>query len=124
MYIYGNVEKTWMITFLFKEFVCFFNKLVLDGMFFSNQCLLILDGHGNHFTLEAIEHAKKFGLDMITLPSHALQLSNVYCFKPFKITFRKMRDVIMCKSNHMEPYKITLVGWVDQALEQSLTKKT
>jgi hypothetical protein len=64
---------------------------------------------------------------MITLPSHtshALQPLYVSCFKPFKIAFRKVRDVAMFKSNHMvEVDKITLVGWVDQALEQSFTKK-
>jgi len=48
------------------------------------------NGHGNHVTLEAIEHAKDFGLNMITLPSHTshvLQPLDVSCFKPFKITF-------------------------------------
>jgi len=29
----------------------------------------------------------------------------------------------MFRSNDMEPYKITLVGWVDQAFEQWLVKK-
>ncbi len=29
----------------------------------------------------------------------------------------------MSRNNHKELNKITLVGWVDQALEQSLTKK-
>jgi hypothetical protein len=29
----------------------------------------------------------------------------------------------MSKNNHMEPYKITLDGWVDQVLEHSLIKK-
>ncbi len=30
----------------------------------------------------------------------------------------------MSRSNHMEPDKIILARWMDQALEQSLTKKT
>jgi len=30
----------------------------------------------------------------------------------------------MSRSNHMEPDKITLAGWMDQALEQSLTEET
>jgi len=54
---------------------------------------------------------------MITLPSHtshALQPLDVSCFKPFKITFRKVKDVAMSRSNHMEPNKITLARWVDQ----------
>jgi hypothetical protein len=80
-------------------------------MSLNNQHLLILNGHGNHVTLEIIEQAKEFGLDMITLPSytsHTLQPLNVSCFKPLKITFRKVRDVAMSRSNHMEPNKITL----------------
>jgi hypothetical protein len=63
-------KRTWMITFLFKEFLSFFNKLVPSGVSLNNQHLLILDGHGNHVTLKVIEHAKDFGLNMITLPSH------------------------------------------------------
>jgi hypothetical protein len=31
---------------------------------------LIIDGHGSHVTLEAIEQAYEVGLDMITFPSH------------------------------------------------------
>ncbi len=72
--------------------------------------------HGSHVTLETIEQAKDFGLNMITLPSrtsHALQPLDMSCFKPFKITFKKVRDVIMFRNNHMEPDKISLVGWVD-----------
>jgi hypothetical protein len=56
-----------MTTFLFKEFL----SLVLGGVSLSNQHLSILDGHGNHVTLKAIEHAKEFRLNMITIPSHA-----------------------------------------------------
>jgi hypothetical protein len=80
----------------------------------------MLDGHDNHVTFEAIEQVKDFGLDMITLPSHtshALQPLDVFCFKPFKIAFKKIKDIIMSKSNHMEPNKITLIRWVDQALK-------
>jgi len=29
----------------------------------------------------------------------------------------------MVQNNHMEPNKITLVGWMDQALNQSLMKQ-
>jgi len=74
------------------------------------------NGHGNHVTLEAIEHAKDFGLNMITLPSHTshvLQPLDVSCFKPFKITFWKVRDATMYRNNHMELDKTTIVGWMD-----------
>jgi hypothetical protein len=66
-----------------------------------------------------------FGLNMITLPSHtshALQHLNVSCFKPFKTTFRKERDATMTISKYQKPNKITFVGWVDKAIDQSLTK--
>ncbi len=63
---------------------------------------------------------------MITLPSHtshALQPLDVFCFKPVKRTFRKVRDAVMSKNNHMEPNKITLARWVDQAINQTFTNK-
>jgi hypothetical protein len=64
--------------------MCFFKKLVPSGISLNNWHLLILDGHANHATLEVIEWAKEFVLNMITLPlhtSHTLQPFNVSCFK-------------------------------------------
>jgi hypothetical protein len=69
-----------------------------------------------YVTLKAIKSTKELGLDMITLPlhtSHALQPLDVFYFKPFKIAFRKVRDVTMFKSSHMEPSKIILARWVN-----------
>jgi hypothetical protein len=63
---------------------------------------------------------------MITLPSHtshSLQPLYFSCFNTFKTTFRKVKDATMLRSNHMEPNKITLVGWVNQALKQSFIKQ-
>jgi hypothetical protein len=97
-------KKTWITILLFKEFLSFFNKSILGGVSFKNQHLLFLDGYGSHVTLEVIEQVKDFGLDMITLPSHtshSLQPLNVSCFKPFKTPFRKVRDVVMFRSNYM-----------------------
>jgi hypothetical protein len=42
---------------------------LLFHMFYFGH-LLILDGHGNHVMLEALEHARDIGLDIITLSSH------------------------------------------------------
>jgi len=53
---------------------------------------------------------------MITLPLHTSRALHVSCFKPFKTLLKKVRDATMSISNHMEPNKITLVGWVDQAI--------
>jgi hypothetical protein len=60
----------WMTTFLFKEFFSFFKKSILGGISQTNQHLLILDGHGSHVSLEAIEQAHQFRLYMVTLLSH------------------------------------------------------
>jgi hypothetical protein len=48
-------KKKLITTFLLKEFMSFFNKSILGGMSLNNQHLLIVDGHGSHVTLEAIE---------------------------------------------------------------------
>ncbi len=63
-----------------------------------------------------LKHAQVFRLHMITLPSHtshALQPLDVSCFKPFKTTFRKVKDATMFKSNHIKLNKIILARWVD-----------
>jgi len=59
-----------MIAFLFKEFLSFFKRSIPSGVSLTNRHSLILNGHGSRVTLEAIEHAKDIGLNMITLPFH------------------------------------------------------
>jgi hypothetical protein len=46
--------KAWMTSFLFKDFLSFFKKLILGEISQSNRHLLILDGHESHVMLEAI----------------------------------------------------------------------
>jgi hypothetical protein len=63
---------------------------------------------------------------MKTLLAHTfrdLQPLDVSYFKPFKIAFQRVRDAVIASRNYMEPDKITLARWVDQALKQALTKK-
>jgi hypothetical protein len=84
--------KTWMTSFFFKKFLSFFKDYVPNGISQTTCHLLVLDGHKSHVTLEALEQAMAFGLDMITLSLHtsrALQPLDVSCFKPFKTTFKK-----------------------------------
>ncbi len=50
-------SKAWMTTFIFKEFLFFFKRSILGGIFFINRHLLIFDCHGSHVTFEAIEQA-------------------------------------------------------------------
>jgi hypothetical protein len=75
---------------------------------------VIFDGHGSNVTLEAIEQAQTFELDMDTLPSHtshALQPLDITYFKPFKTTFKKERDRAIINRNYIKLNKIVLVGW-------------
>jgi hypothetical protein len=63
---------------------------------------------------------------MITLPYHTscvLQPLNIYCFKSFTITFKKVRDATMSINNHMKLDKITLVRWVYKVLKPITDKK-
>jgi hypothetical protein len=92
MDLHRNAKKVLMTSFLLREFLFFFKKIVLGGVSFNNRHLLVLDGHGNHVTLEAISQAQKVGLNMITLQSHTSHAHHVFYFKPFRTTFRKVRD--------------------------------
>jgi hypothetical protein len=95
-------SKASMTTCLFKEFLSFFKRFIPSGISITNRHLFIFDGHGFNVTLEAIEQVQEFGLDMITLllhTSHALQPLHVACFKPFKIAFRKERDITMVRKS-------------------------
>jgi hypothetical protein len=47
-----------MTSFLFKEFLSFFKKLVPSGTSLNNYHLLTLDGHGSHVSLKAIKQAQ------------------------------------------------------------------
>jgi hypothetical protein len=47
----------------------------------------------------------------------------VACFKPFKIAFRRERYTSMVGRNYIEQDKITLAGWVDKTLDQTLKRK-
>jgi hypothetical protein len=103
-------KQTWMISYLFKEWLSLFSKSIPWGISQDNPHLLILDGHGSHVMIEAFEQVIEIGLNMVTLPSHtshALQLSDMTCFKPFKNAFRKEQDLTMVKNKYLELNKMT-----------------
>jgi hypothetical protein len=68
--MFGNPNQSMDDKFFIQRILSFFKRSVQCGIFLSNHHLLALDGHGSHVSLEAIEQAQQFGLDMITLPSH------------------------------------------------------
>jgi len=103
-----------------------FKKYVLSGIFQGNQHLLILDGHGSHVIIEAIEQLIEFRLDTTTLPSHTLHILqplHMFLSKSFKIAFKRARESTMARNNYIEFNKVTLVGWLTKALEKCLNKQ-
>jgi hypothetical protein len=110
------------IFYMYREF---FERSIVDGVSQTNCHLLILNGHGSHVTLKAIEQAQIFGLYTVTLHSHSshvFQPLDISCFKPFKTTFKKKRDEVMVKNNHFETNTVMVVSWVDLALEFILSR--
>jgi hypothetical protein len=62
---------------------------------------------------------------MVTLlshTSHALQPLDIACFKCFKSIFKKETYTTMINRNYIETNNV-LVGWVDKALDQTLSRK-
>jgi len=56
--------------------------------------ILILDGHGSHKTLAAIEYARDHGIVMISLPphtTHELQPLDLTLFGPLKAHYNAER---------------------------------
>ena len=63
-------------------------------------------------------------LDIMSLPSHtshALQLLDVACFKPFKTAFRKCRDLWSMENSKKEVGKQELCKWTSRVLKAILT---
>jgi hypothetical protein len=123
--LYGNASKGMDDGFPIQKVPFIFQEVSSRWYLPTNCYLLVLDGHGPHVTLKAIKQEMDIGVDMITLLSHtlhALQPLNVFCFKPFKTTFRKERDVVMAISKYQELNKIALFGWVEKTIDQLLTK--
>jgi hypothetical protein len=103
----------------------FFLQIYSRGGFQENKNLFILDGHGSHVIIQALEQATKLGLDMVTLLSHTSHVLNhlmSLVSSPSKM-FLKKKGSTMARNNYLGLDKVTLVQWVDKALLKSLKKK-
>ncbi len=90
-----------MKSFLFKEFLSFFKRSILGGIFPSNHHLLILDGHGSHVNLEVIEQVQQFGLDNM-VGSNYKELDKIV----FTNQVDKTLDAILSKRNIKNGFKV------------------
>jgi len=68
--MYGYVVKSMDDNISFFLIPRFLQKVNTRCNFSNKGHMFILDGHGFHVTLEAIEQAQTFGLNMVILPSH------------------------------------------------------
>jgi hypothetical protein len=115
---------------LFKSWIGHFVKNIRDcGLQISPLCrhLLILDGHGSQVTMDVVKTAHSVGLDLLTFPlhtSHAMQPLDVVCFKPFKQSFRLLRDVWTLRNKCRGANKEVLAKWVSTALQKALSEKS
>ena len=94
----GMQQNAGMTRWLFESWISHFLEYLKNGLDIdhSNRHLLILDGYNSHVTLEVVKISMQSGLDIVSLPSHtshALQLLDVACFKPFKNAFKRCRDL-------------------------------
>lgn len=92
-YLYGSVSgavalgsKTgWMTTELFPTVLKHIKKYTCCSM--ENPILLIMDNHGTHVSLEAINFSRENGIVLLSLPPHSthkMQPLDICVYGPFK----------------------------------------
>ena len=124
--VMGMQSNAWMTRWLFESWISHFIECSKKGpdLDLTNRHLLILDGHNSHVTLEVVKISMESGLDIVSLPSHishALQPLDIVCFKSFKTTFKKIRDVWSLTNKNRYVEKQTLYEWTSKALQSALT---
>ena len=70
----------------------------LSDLSSENPAVLIMDGHGSHFTLELLEYCRSIGLHIILRPphtTHVLQGEDVEHFGTFKPLYQQKKLLIM-----------------------------
>ena len=86
--------------------------------------LIILDGHASHVSIQIVKEAHRYGIDLLTLPSHsshAMQPLDICLFKPFKTAFKAYRDYWNYRYLGTAAKKENLSQWVCLALKKALT---
>lgn len=86
-------ENGWTNNELFVKWLEHFSKFVKPSK--DEPVILILDGHGSHKTLSAIEFAREHGIVMISLPphtTHELQPLDLTFFGPLKAYYNSECD--------------------------------
>ena len=124
--VMGVQHNAWMTKFLFESWIAHFLRVLGKGPGVSptNRHLLIVDGHTSHVTIEGTKTCMKYGIDIVTLPSHtshALQPLDRTCFVPFKAAFQRIQDDWIRDRQNKKVEKSMLCEWTSKALGQALT---
>jgi hypothetical protein len=83
-------ESGYMKTDLFVQYLKHFQKHVRSDL--ENKVLLILDGHGSHKSVEAIEYCREHGIVLLCLPphcTHKMQPLDVAVFSPLMSAYNE-----------------------------------
>ncbi|XP_068907656.1 uncharacterized protein [Tenebrio molitor] len=83
-------ESGYMKTDLFLQYLKHFQKHVRSDL--ENKVLLILDGHGSHKSVEAIEYCREHGIVLLCLPphcTHKMQPLDVAVFSPLMSAYNE-----------------------------------
>ncbi|MCO5601398.1 hypothetical protein L7F22_055518 [Adiantum nelumboides] len=118
-------KKAWMTGELFQAWLEHFDKAITELVGKESRHLLILDGHGSHVSLEVVERARDWGIDLITLPahtSHKLRPLDVSVFKSLKTHFRKERDIWHLRTLSRQASKTEVATIAAKAIGSALTE--
>lgn len=89
-------DNGWTDGALFVQWLLHFIKVTQTSK--AQPCILIVDGHNSHKTLQAVEVARDNGITMITLPPHSthkLQPLDRTFFKSLKANYNRAADNYM-----------------------------
>lgn len=85
----------------------------------ENPILLILDNHGSHVSIQAVQKAKDNGITLLTIPphtSHKLQPLDISVYGPFKGYFNRAMDDWM-RNN---PGQLVRIGNMSQLVKYAM----
>jgi len=89
-------DNGWTDSTLFVKWLLHFIQITKTSK--AQPCILIVDGHNSHKTLQAVDVARDNGITMITLPPHSthkLQPLDRTFFKSLKANYNRAADNFM-----------------------------
>jgi len=82
----------------------------------ENPAVLIMDGHGSHFTLELLTYCRQIGLHIILRPphtTHILQGEDVVHFNVFKDLYQQEKMVVLGRKLLLGSYRLNVGDLLD-----------